>query len=187
MNKVLRKRISNGVFFIFVLLLLIPFTRTQVQIFLTRYISFSPGVIDKESRETLDTYEWSLQGITAQNLDFTTAKNKVVLVNFWATWCPPCVAELPSMQKLYDRYKNKVAFVFVSNEQDSILHKFMKTNEYDFPVYRAISNTPPALYGKSLPLTYVLDKKGDIVIRKEGAADWDTSEMNQTMEKLLAE
>lgn len=187
MNKELKKKISNGVFFTFVLLLLIPATRTQIQIFLTRYISFSPSVVSEESRELLDTYQWSLKGINTQDLNFTAAKDKVVLVNFWATWCPPCIAEMPSMQKLYDRYKDKAEFVFVSNEVDSVLHKFMRTKNYDFPIYRAISNTPPLLYGTSLPTTYLLDQKGNVVIKKEGAADWNSSSVHETIDALLAE
>ena len=186
-DKGLKKKIGNGVFFVLLLLFLVPATRTQIQIFLTRYISFSPGLVAEDSREVLTAYDWDLQGVNTENLDFETTKGEVVLVNFWATWCPPCIAEMPSMQKLYDRYKDKAHFVFVSNEVDSVLHKFMRTKEYDFPIYRAISNTPPLLYGKSLPTTYLLDKKGALVINKVGAADWDSDTVHKTIDKLLAE
>ena len=54
----------------------------------------------------LSNYNWTLRDISETDFDFNTAKGKVVVINFWATWCPPCIAEMPSLDLLYQNYKN---------------------------------------------------------------------------------
>lgn len=183
-----KRNFSNLGFAVLLLLFLIPNTRGLMQIFLTRIFSFSPGIIEKQKRIHLDSYDWKLQGVhttTASKTNFDMAKGKVVLLNFWASWCAPCIAEMPSLQSLYDRYKDKVVFIFLTDEADAELAVFRKEKNYNFPIYRSLSKPPKLFAGKSIPRTYVIDTQGEICIDKKGAADWDTKKIHALLDALV--
>ncbi|MEM7187807.1 MAG: TlpA disulfide reductase family protein, partial [Bacteroidota bacterium] len=108
-------------------------------------------------------------------------------INFWATWCPPCVAEMPSLQNLYDEYGDRVDFYFVSMESEEKINKFMEKKGYNFPVYIPKQQIPQTIRGNSLPTTYVISKKGGIVVDKVGAADWDSRATKELLNGLLAD
>jgi len=111
----------------------------------------------------------------------------VVVVNFWATWCPPCVAELPSLVKLYADYGDNVRFVLVNNEQPQKVSEFLKKKNYSVPVYFEKSRTPEVLRSKSIPATYILNKSGKIVVDEKGAANWDSESTRNLLDQLLEE
>ncbi|GAA4107109.1 hypothetical protein GCM10022393_02100 [Aquimarina addita] len=182
-----RKNISNLIFVSILVLFFIPNTRGMMQIVLTRIFSFSPGLVDEEERTTIDTYDWKLHGVNTTSINFDTAKGKVVLVNFWATWCPPCIAEMPSLQNLYNEYKDRIVFVFLTDVDDQELNKFMNDKDYYFPVYRSLSEVPKSFVTSPIPSTYVIDKSGTIIIDKRNAADWDTNKVKAILDQLLAE
>lgn len=182
-----KKNISNLIFVIILVLFFIPNTRGMMQIFLTRIFSFSPRVVEVEERTKVMSYDWKLHGVNTESINFDTAKGKVVLVNYWATWCPPCIAEMPSLQKLYNDYKDKVVFLFVTTDDDPEINKFMKDKSYYYPIYRSLSQHPKPFVSKTIPTTYLINKKGDIIIDKVGAADWDSSKVRETIDVLLAE
>lgn len=158
----------------------------MMQIILTRIFSFSPGVVEVEEQKKISDYQWELQGINTDSYNLAEAKGKVVLVNYWATWCPPCIAEMPSLQKLYDDYQDKMIFLFVSNEIHEDIDKFMRAKKYTYPVYRSQSDDPNPFIKSPIPQTYVLDKQGTIVMDKSGAADWNTSKVRETLDRLIA-
>ena len=126
-----KKTISNIVFVIIIGLLLYPPTK----VYFIRLISFSPSVITEDKQEKLTTYNWNLKGLNTSNIDFNDTKGKVIFVNFWATWCPPCVAEMPSLQELYESYNQEVEFLFVANDKKEKVTSFMKNNNYTFTNY----------------------------------------------------
>jgi thiol-disulfide isomerase/thioredoxin len=108
-------------------------------------------------------------------LDLASLKGKVVFLNFWATWCPPCQAEMPSINKLYSQFKDDPNVVFILVDADSDLpkaQKFLDRKHYTFPVYQAASDIPEQLFKGSLPTTVVFDKKGRISFNEEGAANY---------------
>lgn len=182
-----KKKISNLIFVLLLVLFFIPSTRGLMQIGLTRIFSFSPGLVDSEEREQVASYDWKLHGVNTQSMNFDVAKGQVVLLNYWATWCPPCIAEMPSLQKLYNDYGDRVVFLFVTMDDDPELNKFMSDKSYNYPIYRSLSETPKPFNGKSLPTTYLVDKKGNIVINKLGAANWNSNSVRETIDRLLAE
>lgn len=186
MNKLFNKKnfsISNIIFVIIVAVMLYPPSREWVQ----RQLAFSPSVEKVEDADKIDSYNWSLNGLNAESINFNDLQGKVVFVNFWATWCPPCRAEMPMIQKLYDDYKDKVAFVFVTSESWSTVEDFYKKNDYNLPSYNSVSN-PPIKFTEtnSIPATYLLDKKGNILISKTGAADWDSKKVRTLLDELIA-
>ncbi|MEL4307292.1 TlpA family protein disulfide reductase [Joostella sp. CR20] len=183
--KITKSQISNLVFLILVAVLLFTPIGTQIKVFITRLIATSPTVNTISKSEQLTNYDWDLRNLEGEQLSFSSLKNKVVLVNFWATWCPPCIAEMPSLQNLYADYKEEVVFLFVSNEDTAVLEKFMEKHSYNFPVFNVFSEVPKQLVSKSIPATFLISKDGTIVIDEKGAAKWDSEEVRNTIDDLL--
>ncbi|MFB9052879.1 redoxin family protein [Formosa undariae] len=188
MSKSKNNKISNVLFAVFILLLLIPQTRQPIQVFLQKGLAlFSPAVEDKSDQERLDTYQWNLTDLNGVSYDFKSAEGKVVLINFWATWCPPCIAEMPSLVKLHDDYKGKIQFLFVSNEDKAVIAAFLKKRGFNLPVHQPVSAVPEALNTSSIPRTLLIGKDGSIVIDKTGASNWNSDTVRETIDKLLLE
>ncbi len=184
--KISKKQRNNLIFLLILAVLIIPQTRQPIQILLHKgFALFSPSVIDEEKRMALTDYDWKLVDENGHAYDFNDAKGKVVLVNFWATWCPPCIAEMPSMEKLYRDYADQVVFLFVSEENQAAISKFKAKNNYDFKVYSSVSAAPEIFGTRSIPRTYIVDKKGHIAIDKTGAADWNSASVRELLDSLL--
>ncbi|NNL15980.1 MAG: TlpA family protein disulfide reductase [Flavobacteriaceae bacterium] len=184
--KASKSRIRNTIFVVIIALMIIPQTRTPIQTFIQKGIAMiSPSVIKEGKRKALNSYNWQLLDLEGSTISFNKSKDNVVLINFWATWCPPCIAEMPSLHKLYDDYKDKVDFYFVSNEEEEVLNKFLKKNDYDFKVQIPKTKYPEAFDVSSIPRTFLIDKKGNIVIDKTGAANWNSDKVRATIDALL--
>ena len=110
-------------------------------------------------------------------VDLQQQKGKVVFLNFWATWCPPCLAELPSINGLYLKVKSNPNIVFLSVDADNDLDKstrFLQKKGYTFPVYGGqMAGLPHSLYPEVIPTTVVIDKKGSIVFSHINRADYN--------------
>ncbi|APY07511.1 thiol-disulfide oxidoreductase [Winogradskyella sp. J14-2] len=180
---------SNIIFIIVILLLIIPQTRRPIQVWLHKGLSYinQSTIIDNDQRVKVTYDKWKLQSDNNTILDFKSTKGQVVLINFWATWCPPCVAEMPSLQALYNDYNTKVKFLFVTNDELDLVKGFMAKNKYTFKVYNSINNIPIELKTKSIPRTFVINKKGEIVIDETGAVNWNSDSVRVQLEQLLAE
>ena len=181
----LAKHWSNLLFFVFVLLLLIPQTRMPIQVFLQRSFSFSPSFTEESKRNQLTNYEWYLSDTENQVIDFSESKGKFVFVSFWATWCPPCVAEMPSIQEFYEAYGNEIDFYLVAKDASESVEKFMQKNEYTFPIVYEASPTLRELATNSLPTSYLISPSGELLIQKTGAADWASPSFFENVTDLL--
>jgi len=159
------------------------------KVFVNRILSFSPSIVESNEQDKLSTYNWNLQPEEKTDLDYNLLyeKDKVVIINIWATWCPPCVAEMPSFQLLYDDYKEKVAFVFVANDEREKVKNFLLKKGYSFPVYYQKTKAPKQLETSSIPVTFIIDKKGNIVVKETGAANWNSDKTRTLLDSLLAE
>ncbi|MDD7885011.1 TlpA disulfide reductase family protein [Flavivirga sp. 57AJ16] len=182
-----RKKISlkNVIYLVVIAVLIIPQTRQPIQILLHKGLAlFAPSVIKDTKQASLTNYNWKLKN--GQSIfNFEETKGEVVLVNFWATWCPPCLAEMPSMQALYNDYRDRVKFVFVSNEDSTVTNPFLSENNYTFKVYMPLTKYPEPFDVTSIPRTFLIDKQGHIVIDKLGAANWDSDTVRKTIDALL--
>lgn len=187
LRTLLKKHWSNLLIAIVIVLLFIPQTAMPIKVFFSRLISFSPSEISEEKRVQLERYQWQLVTPEGETANLVSSEEKVILINFWATWCPPCVAEMPSLQNLYNQFGDRVDFYFVSMESPDKLNSFMNKNGYDFPVYIPKQQVPEAIESYSLPTTYVISKSGKIVVDKTGAANWDSEKTHQLLVRLLAE
>lgn len=181
----IKKQWSNILFGLLVVCLLIPQTRTPIMVFVQRTLAMGPTV--KKNKKTLEDYNWRLATVQGDMISFEEAQDRVVMVNFWATWCPPCIAEMPSMQKLYEEYKDEVAFYFVTDERVDKVQSFMEKRGYTMPVYFPQTASPALLEHKALPTTYILAKDGKIHIKETGAAKWDSKRVTDLLDELLKE
>ncbi|HNQ26505.1 MAG TPA: TlpA disulfide reductase family protein [Aquaticitalea sp.] len=186
--KISKSQRNNILFFLFILIMIIPQTRTPLQVLVHKGLAqFAPSVIADEKREILSDYSWILADDSGEQFDFESAKGRVVVLNFWATWCPPCVAEMPSIAQLYASYKDEVLFLLVTDEKDEIIARFKERHGYTFPVFRPLTALPKGLEARSIPKTYVIGKDGSIAINKTGAADWDSDKVQKTLQSLLGQ
>ncbi|WP_194850383.1 TlpA family protein disulfide reductase [Nonlabens antarcticus] len=112
-------------------------------------------------------------------------KGKVIFINMWATWCPPCIAEMPSIDRLHEELGDEVAFVMVSLDQDFEKAKaFNKNRGYNLPIY-APGNNPPAMYqSTTIPTTYVIGADGNLALIHKGMADYSTSDFKEFLISL---
>ena len=184
--KISKSQRSNIIFLIVIALLIIPQTRQPIQVFLNKGLTlFNPSTVKENEQISLSDYDWKLKNINGDFLNFKDVKGKVVFVNFWATWCPPCIAEMSDIQRLYDDYKDKIEFVFVSNESFEIINTFLNKNGYSMDVYNSLTAYPETFNVTSIPRTFLIDKKGNIVIDKTGAANWNGEKVRETIDGLL--
>ncbi|WP_242119268.1 TlpA family protein disulfide reductase [Aestuariivivens sediminicola] len=180
-------KLKDILFILLLVVLIVPQTRQPVQIFLNKGIAiFSPSVLNLEDQYRLTTYNWDLIDKEGHVLNFKVFKGKVVLVNFWATWCPPCIAEMPNLQRLYDDYHSRVEFLFVTNDEFSTINQFLQKNGYSFSVYRSLSNDRDMFNVKSIPRTFLIDKTGRIIIDKSGASNWNSQKVRQIIDDLIS-
>lgn len=121
-----------------------------------------------ETNETAP--DFSLSTIDGSTLTLSDYKGKVVILDFWATWCPPCRKEIPGFIELYDEYKDKgLVIIGVSSEDINKLKKFSGDNGINYPI--AIGNREVAqAYGgiQYIPTTFIIDKEGKIVGKHVG-------------------
>ena len=180
---------SNIIFIIIIILFVIPQTREIFQVWIHKGLSYvnQSSIIDKEERESIIYTDWKLKSDTNKSLNFAGFKGKVVFINFWATWCPPCIAEMPSLQNLYDDYNDKVEFLFITNDNFETVEKFKIKKDFNFEVFNALSPSPSELETRSIPRTFILNKNGEIVVDESGALDWNSSTVRKQLDDLLSE
>ena len=179
-------KLSNIIFLVAILLLIIPQTRKPIQVFIQKgFAMISPSKTEESVQKQLSDYQWELTDSEGNILNFSDLKGKVVFLNFWATWCPPCIAEMPSINSLYQDYNKEVVFLLVSNENTNKVKQFLSDNEYNLNYYNPLTAAPKVLSSNSIPQTYVIDKSGKIIIEKNGAANWNSDTVRNLLDELL--
>ena len=131
-------------------------------------------------------YDIQLKGINVPSTNLKNFKSdKLLFLNFWGTWCPPCREEWPTIQKLYDSKKAKVDFVLIAmQDQEDDVVKFMKKNNYTAPVYIAQSTISNDLLPKVFPTTFLLDKNGRILLKEDASKDWNSKSVHEFIDNV---
>ena len=185
--KLSKEQISNGIWILAILLIVFTPVGFHLRVLVSKLMATSADVVEVDEQNTLTNYHWNLVDAEGQSMDFQLQKGEVVLVNLWATWCPPCIAELPSLVELHKDYKDKVVFAFVANDERDKVNAFLEKKGYHLPVYFEASPTPNELVSKSIPATYIISKSGKIVVDEKGAANWNSKRTRALLDSLLLE
>lgn len=114
-------------------------------------------------------------------------KGKITLLNFWATWCPPCRAEMPSIERLYAQTKDSNFQIVAVNagERQAQVASFIEKNKYTFPIYLDESNALSSIFAaRGLPSTYLVDKDGKVIAARIGAMEYDQAALIQLFKEL---
>jgi thiol-disulfide isomerase/thioredoxin len=118
---------------------------------------------------------------------FGSFGGKTIVLNFWATYCAPCVAELPTLEALArDLPADRFAVLAVSAENEEPIRRFLETHRYAIPFYLAAEPPAPALSPPVLPTTFILNEEGQILMRYEGAARWNSPNVLRALNALAA-
>jgi len=113
-------------------------------------------------------------------------EGKVIFMNIWATWCPPCIAEMPDIHDLYQEVKNEdIVFVMLSVDDD--LQKaisFVDKKGFEFPVYQLAGPMPAAFESSAIPTTFVISPEGKIVVKRSGMAQYNNKKFREYLLEL---
>lgn len=184
MLQILKKRWVDILIGIILLLVLIPQTRLPIQVHLQRLIALAPSINPENEQVKLNDYNLSFADQEGKVYPLNNARGKLIILNFWATWCPPCIAEMPSLQQLYQDYGNQVSFYFITQDSWELINKFKQQRHIELPFYK-LKQASTALDHTSLPTTYIIDQSGKILVKKVGVADWNSSTVRDLLDQAL--
>lgn len=136
---------------------------------------FNPSADEREVSQPIDLESLLLYDEKGAPLPGRQLQGDLVLLNVWATWCAPCVAEMPGLNSLYQQLGSKeVHFLMVTVDKEfEKAIAFRDKKGYSFPIYR-LGQLPDQLRSNTIPATYVIDSKGQLRFKHQGMAQYDT-------------
>ena len=177
-------KLFDILFVLLLIMLIIPSTRKEVMTYTSKVRMYLTSVEEKEDAENIKGQETLVfkdaQGRRHELGDYL---DKPVFINFWATWCPPCRAEMPSLEKLYQQYGNDMHFLFISGQPIDKQQQFIREYEYDLPVYQLMSRPGGSFSYSVLPTSLIISGDNRVVMRKEGAVNWQSNKVREIFEK----
>jgi thiol-disulfide isomerase/thioredoxin len=132
--------------------------------------------------------DFTLPYANGQNVTLSSLKGRVVFLNFWATWCPPCREEMPSMESLYRRFRDKgMEFLAVDIQEDPAkVAAFFEEFGLTFPAALDRNGLVSGKYGiRGIPSTFIIDRNGSMIAAVVGGKKWDTQAVISAFETLL--
>jgi thiol-disulfide isomerase/thioredoxin len=186
--------ISNALFIVFFLaMIFVPEVKAWTIQKLMKVGLFQPDVpeipVNRNTVSKPAQFPIVFKDAGGRIVDLATQKDKVIFINFWATWCPPCIAEMPAIQELYNQFKDEKNVLFIMADMDHDFAKaqaFMIKKGFDLPVYASVSKIPEEIYTGTLPTTVILDKSGNVSFHHEGTADYSNPEVAAFIRKLTS-
>ena len=127
-----------------------------------------------------------LAPLDGETISLTDFEGKTIFINVWATWCAPCLAEMPNIHSLYQKVaSDDIVFVMINvDDEADTARRFVEEKGYTFPVYR-LTHRLPAIYDSTvLPTTYVIAPNGKLVRKHAGMAQYDTKTFREYLERL---
>lgn len=153
-------------------------------------ISGTVGISSAEKEEKIPSLDFTLMTMDNKKVSLKDFRGKYVFLNFWATWCGPCIDEMPSMERLYQKLKSKKNFEMLAVSIDKggaeVVKMFVKENKLTFTVLLDRDSEVAGEYGvMGIPSTYLIDPQGYVINRAVGARDWDSKDSLIFFEKML--
>ena len=180
----IKKNIGNILFAVFILIF---FFVPGVREFIQRQLLMKPSLETMEEKIQLtdEDYHLPLRGVNVPDANLSDFRGKILFLNFWGSWCPPCRAEFPSIQALYESKKDNVVFVLIAmQDEEEKVKEFLQKNKYTTPVYLLEGALSERLVPKVFPTTFILGKDGKILKRDDGAADWNNKAVHDFINTL---
>lgn len=148
-------------------------------------VAAQPPVNDRDTLARADL-SWSMLSLSGARVTLEAFRGRVVIVNSWATWCEPCVAELRSLTALRAAVPDSaLVFVLVAPQRRSPVQSFVRRRGLTLPVYLETTPAPAVYRFEAVPTTWIIDRDGRIVMRHRGAMRWDTPAIQQFVQTLL--
>jgi thiol-disulfide isomerase/thioredoxin len=175
-KRLTRKNTANALFIVvFLFILLVPSAKALVIQGLMEIGLFKPSISLQKDTLNADLSVIKFKDAKNKVVSLSDLEGKIVFLSFWATWCPPCLAEMPSINKLHEQFEDDKDVVFLLIDADSDFKKaqaYMDRKKYKLPVYTFASELPKQIFSGSLPTTLVFDKKGRVSYHGVGAANY---------------
>lgn len=148
--------------------------------------------IDKKDTDTarMTNTDFTFTDAKGSIQNTSSLRGKVVFINFWASWCPPCQAEFPSIETLYNQFKNNpdIFFLTINEDNDPALGKaYLEKEKLSIPMYKSSRNVPAEMFSGSLPTTVVLDKNGKVRLHHTGFANYASDKFVKQIKELINE
>lgn len=188
-NKIKSKfKPSDILFVVFIILLIVPQTRKPIQVAVNKLkvLVWSPSTKAAEDQVQLSPFDYQVLTLEGAPKTIGIGKGKVTFISYWATWCAPCLAELPSIEKLYADYGEQLNFVLLTNEQPETVKAFLQKKPYTLPIFTPRMAPPALLLDNSIPTNYLIGQTGKIISKETGAADWNSEKVRAVLEELLS-
>ena len=149
----------------------------------------SPSRFTRPLQEGRPAPDFTFPDLNGRKVSLSDFRGKVVLVNIWATWCPPCRDEMPSMQKLYDRFKGEhleILAVSIDAEGQKAVDPFMRKMNLTFPALLDPKGMIQGLYRiTGVPESFIVDREGILVNKIIGPMDWSSPEVFRFFQELI--
>jgi thiol-disulfide isomerase/thioredoxin len=164
---------------ILVVFLLIPSVRKELSTYFIRFTLSKAkikSVIIPESLSPADL-QWEFTDSVSHNYTLKDFRGQRIFLNFWATWCAPCRAEMPSIQELYNKSKDSTVFIMVCFEPRDAINSYITKVGLKIPVYYCRQKPTGNLLFQSFPTTFVISKEGRIIYKRSSAANYNSEEI----------
>ncbi len=190
MTKKLKKEfVEIGLFLGIIAVLYLTGWQAEVAAFLQRGIMLTGlhnAEVEAPTEQVPANLDFKVRDLEGNLTNVSSLKGKTVFLNFWATWCPPCIAEMPSIETLWQENKDKdIAFLLISTEAETEkIKKFIERKGFEFPVYQLAGPLPSTFQSSAIPVTFVISPEGNLVYRHEGIANYHTDKFVDFLDGL---
>lgn len=142
------------------------------------------GLISCQPEKDTFISKIKLADLKGETLDKEQFKNKIVILNLWATWCTPCIREMPDLVKMQNELPSDFVLLLASDESLEKIQQFTERRPFDLP-FTQIQTSVESLGVYSLPTTFIIGKDGQLLETLVGAREWDSSEQIEQLKTYL--